>query len=136
MVRIIGIVAGCVLGFGLFYAVDAIVPDAISEKSPPFIQYSGTVTLHDVQNGLIRISTPSVHSFSKPPGDVQFSYDDETLWGSLEYTFENNVAVKQKLALGKSIQLPAGTLVTVQRDPFASMPFRASVVIFLKRTIL
>ena len=136
MRNVLAILGGSVLGMVFFFVSDRFIPVLPVPSKIPTLQYSGIVSMHDVDKRILRISMPSAFLSSEGNGNMQFSYDDTTAWGSSEYVFENDVVTKRHIYEQRPIPLPVGTLVRVQRDPNEDVPFRASIVVFLRRTLL
>ena len=95
-------------------------------------RFNGIVKEFDAQNHTLVVSMQSVFPQS-PNGDVQFSYDSRSLWGSYNFKFDGDTLHDRQVVREVPRDLPVGTLITIKRDVRVNNPLRAAVIIFYRR---
>lgn len=130
------IIGGCAGPF-LFSTVESFFPDLLPTWNYHHAQYGGgIVTLHDMQGKRLHISVGSSYAESEPRTEIEFVYDERTLWPAQTYIFQDGLRVRQRLEVGKAFQLPTGARVTVVLDPYTTKPLRAQALLVVKRNDL
>jgi hypothetical protein len=128
-------VAGVGLGTVLFFSFFQMPSFSYASSMVNMNRYSGVVSAMDSENKTLTILVRDRYPSYGAPRPVRFTYDDETIWASFEYQFENDTVTRRKTLTESARDLPNGTMVTlVTRDEGGLLHIGA--LVFLRRTIL
>jgi hypothetical protein len=128
------LVLGCVIGYGTYVQSYGTSQPSLPLTIGEFGQYSGVVVHNDTAARNITIQIPNYFGATQASSQqMKFYYDDATLWGTIEYVFENGIVVDRGSTEVPARELPEGTLVSLWRDMQVDTPLRASAILYLQR---